>query len=169
MRKKIIFIALFFTVTYANAQFQYSKLIGNNSSDFSDGYGGYLKLNFPISEADNLSLEGGGIYFQSKKDNRYAWVVIPIKAGYLHTFNKMGYGIYIEPQAGYTVYGITVEDNIFRGLVLGFGTGYLFKDGGGFMNYDLGLRYETAFYPGGSLHYLSLRFTKAFLLKKRNK
>lgn len=151
-----------------NAQLQYSKLIGNNSQDFKDGFGGYLKANYPITQANSLSIELGINLFKYKKDDRNYWGTTPLKLGFLHTFNGEGNGLYIEPQVGYNIYGFTVEDKKFKGVVLGVGGGYLIPNNDGFMDYDIGLRYETAFHPTGAIHYLALRFTKAILLKKYN-
>jgi len=149
------------------AQIQVSKLIGKNSSDFSIGFGAFLKASYPISEAADVTLEGGANIFLLKDDPAYGWAVIPVKAGYRYTLNQTGTGFYIEPQVGYNVYGIDPDDNKFTGLILAGGAGYLFQPGGK-IQFDLGLLFESAFHKGGSANYLSLRLTHNFSFRRRD-
>lgn len=166
MLKGFLVFLLSGIIFQAGAQIQFAKLIGKNSSDYKSGYGAYLKFSYPVSEASDISLEVGALIFTSKTDSRFGWDVVPVKAGYRYTFNKTGSGFYAEPQVGYSVYGINPDDNKFTGLILGAGTGYLFQPIAG-IQFDLGIRYESVQYKGGSLNYLSLRLSHNFSIRKR--
>ncbi len=107
MIKKILLpcLVLFFAMQ-ANAQIEISKLIGKNSNDYSLGYGGLLKFSFPISDADDIALEAGVHFFFEKGGTDYGIADVPLKAGYKYTINRSGYGLYLEPQLGYNIYGV---------------------------------------------------------------
>src|SRR6266487_6573545 len=113
MKRKLLLGLLLFSLAKTKAQVEVSKLIGKNSSDYTIGYGGFLKFSHPVSDAADVSLEVGAIVFQSKIYDGYGWAVVPVKAGYRYTLNGSGYGFYLEPQAGYNIYGINVDDNKF--------------------------------------------------------
>ena len=166
MLKGFLVFLLCGIIMQAGAQIQFAKLTGKNSGDYKTGYGGYLKFSYPVSEASAVSLEVGALIFTSKIDSRFGWDVVPVKAGYRYTFNNTGSGLYVEPQVGYNVYGIKPDDAKFTGLILGAGTGYLFQPIGG-IQFDLGIRYETVQFSGGSLNYFSLRLAHNFSIRKR--
>jgi hypothetical protein len=168
MRKKLSLISLLFFSLSAAAQLQVAKIIGKSSKDFQTGYGGFLKISYPVSAAADVTLELGANVFNLKADPASGWIIVPLKAGFRYTFNKTGSGFYVEPQAGYNLIGYAPSDNenSFTGLVLAGGTGYLFQPAGK-INLDIGLYYESAFHKGGSANYLSLRLTHNFSLRRR--
>ena len=150
-----------------SAQIQISKIIGKTSKDYKSGYGGYLKISHPISEAADITLEVGANIFSLKENPDYGWAVIPVKAGYRYTLNQTGTGFYIEPQVGYNVYGIDPNDMKYTGLILGAGAGYLFKPIGN-IKFDLGVLFESSLHKGGPLNYLSVRLSHNFSIGGRD-
>ncbi len=111
-------------------------------------------------------MELAATVFSLKRNDAYGWIVIPVKAGYRYTFNQTGSGFYIEPQLGYNVHGVDPADKVFTGLVYGAGTGYLFKPMGK-IQFDLGIRYESAVHKDGAANYLSLRLSHNFSIGRR--
>ena len=165
MRKILLSIFLFFTCLNLNAQIQGAKIIGKNGDGISLGYGGFFKLSYNITEASDVSAEVGALIFPAKKGSfSKGWGVIPVKAGYRYIFTKKSYGPYIEPQLGYNIMGVNPADKNFTGFVWGIGTGYQFKPLG-IVKFDLGIRFESTLYNGGSLNYVILRFAHSFSFK----
>lgn len=163
MLKGILASILFFIVTQTEAQLGVMKMVGPNTSNYSLGIGAYVKGIFPVSQAADLTLElGANIFFLNDGGSGDGTVVIPIKAGYRYYLDGTGMGFYVEPQAGYNIYGVTSALNTdgttanltFHGLVLAAGTGYLFSIGN--TPLDLNLHYETIIDHGGSDNYISL-------------
>lgn len=157
-----------------NAQLEIAKLIGKNSADYKTGFGGFLKFGYPVSDAADVSLEVGALFFSEKQGNGYGIGVLPVKLGYRYTFNGTGAGFYGEPQIGYNAYGVNSHDvngyNVddkFHGIVVGAGVGYLFPSLYG-IQFDLGLRYESILYKGNSVNCIGLRLTHNFSFKKRD-
>lgn len=161
MLKRLFCLLLIFISITASGQIQVSKLLGTNSNKFTTGYGGFLKYAYPVSGSSDVSLEIGFVSFTLKSDNAYGWVIIPVKAGYRYTINQTGYGFYVEPFLGYNFAGVDPDDNKFKGLVYGSGTGYLFKPIGK-VNFDLGMQFESALHTGGPANYLSFRLSHNF-------
>jgi hypothetical protein len=98
---------------------------------------------------------------------------VPIKAGYRYSLNGTGKGLYVEPQIGYNIYGVTSEivdgynkDLTFHGIVLAAGMGYLFDIGT--VPLDLNMHYETIVAHGGSDNYISLGLTYHILFGKKD-
>lgn len=154
------------TITCAKAQLGVMKMVGNNTSNYSLGFGAFVKGIFPVSQAADVTVElGANIFFLNDGGNGDGTVVIPLKVGYRYSVNGTGMGLYVEPQAGYNIYGVTSLNNdqgitqnyTFHGLVLAAGTGYLFKVGN--TPLDLNLHYETIIDHGGSDNYVSLGLT----------
>jgi len=166
LKHSFLTIALFICISL-QAQIEISKIVGKNGSDVGLGYGAYLKFSYPVSDAADVTFEAGANIFPLKDDNTHGWADIPLKAGYRYTFDQSGTGFYIEPQAGYNIYGVDADDNKFTGLILAAGTGYLFKPSR-WIQFDLGLLYESAFHTGGAANYISLRLTHNFSLHRRN-
>ncbi|HEY0041682.1 MAG TPA: hypothetical protein VGB71_13515 [Flavisolibacter sp.] len=176
MRKPTLalFIFLFFKLQ-ANAQLGVMKLVGNNTKDYSIGFGAFIKTGFPVSDGAALTVELGANIFPVKGSGfNYGTVMCPLKAGYRYTLNKTGDGFYVEPQAGFNVYGVTslAGENgetinlKYHGVVLAAGGGYLFNMGN--TPFDVNLRYETVIAHGGSNNLISLGITKFFSFGSRN-
>jgi hypothetical protein len=81
----------------------------------------------------------------------------------------------VEPQLGYNLYGvISYYDDVnykdvdqkFHGPVLGAGVGYLFNPGS--IQFDIGVRFESVIYNGGTMNYVSFRIAHNFSFKKRD-
>ena len=162
MRKALVFSLLISVCIQLNAQIQAAKIIGKNGDDISLGYGGFFKLSYPVSAASDVSLEVGALIFPAKKGSfNKGWGVIPFKAGYRYILTRKNFGPYIEPQVGYNIMGVNPADKNFTGFVWGVGTGYQFKPLG-IVKFDLGLRFESTLYNGGSLNYIILRFAHSF-------
>jgi len=174
MRKGIFASILFFIVTHADAQLGIMKMVGNNTSNYSYGIGAYIKGIFPVSQASDLTLElGANIFFLDDGGSGDGTAVVPIKAGYRYSLNGTGMGLYVEPQVGYNIYGVTsanidgfTQNFKFHGLVLAAGTGYLFKVGN--TPLDLNLHYETIIDHGGSDNYISLGISFYLRFGKRD-
>jgi hypothetical protein len=162
MLKGILTATLFLIVTTGEAQLGVMKMVGHNTSNYSLGFGAYIKGIIPVSQASDLTLElGANIFFLNDGGSGDGTAVVPLKAGYRYSLNGTGMGIYVEPQIGYNIYGVTsanvdgyTENFNFHGLVLAAGTGYLFLIGN--TPLDLHLRYETIIDHGGSDNYVSL-------------
>jgi len=171
MRKGILAILFVVAAQASQAQLEIAKLVGKNSSDYGLGYGGFLKVGYPLTVRSDVSLELGVTFFFLKAGGGSGIGLIPLKAGYRYVLNPAGTGFYIEPQLGYNIYGGgSTIDNVVtpvRGPILSLGAGYLFKPAGK-IQIDLGLRYESLIYNGGSVNYFALRVTHNFSLKIRD-
>ena len=162
MLKGILASILFFIVTNSKAQLGVMKMVGKNTSNYSYGIGAYVKGIFSVSQASDVTLElGANIFFLNDGGIGDGTALVPIKAGYRYSLNGTGLGLYVEPQIGYNIYGVTsayvdgtTENFTFHGLVLAAGTGYLFLIGN--TPLDLNLHYETVIDHGGSDNYISL-------------
>lgn len=137
-------------------------MVGPNTKNYSLGVGAYIKGVFTVSQASDLTLDlGANAFFLNDGGSGDGTAVVPIKAGYRYSLDGSGMGLYVEPQIGYNIYGVTsanvngtTENFKFHGLVLAGGTGYLFLVGN--TPLDLHLRYETIVDHGGSDNYVSL-------------
>jgi hypothetical protein len=159
----------------ANAQIGVMKLVGNNTKDYSIGFGAFIKGGFPASEVGDVTVEvGANIFTRKGYGTDYGTIMCPLKAGYRYTLNGTGQGFYVEPQVGYNLVGITSlpaenGDDIdlrYHGVVLAAGTGYLFFIGR--TPFDLNLRYETVIAHGGSNNLISLGISRFIYFKKRD-
>lgn len=174
-KKLFLFIAFTFIIISSYAQIELLKIVGKNSSDYKLGYGASLKFSYPVSDADDATLEVGLHYFTEKDNTDYGIANVPVKAGYRYTFNRTGAGFYVEPQAGYNAYGISSYyddtdyknvDEKFHGVIVGGGFGYLTQPGS--VQFDFGLRYESVLYNGKSLNTVSFRIAHNFSFVKRD-
>lgn len=175
MRKLFFAAILFFAIQPGHAQIAVMKLVGKEAKMYNLGYGGFLKISYPASDAADLTFEAGANFFSEKEDNQYGFAVVPVKIGYRYTLNGTGTGFYVEPQAGYNVYGVvsgydgTTYQNIdtkFHGIIGAVNAGYLFQPSGK-IQFDLGLCYESIFHDGGSTKYVGLRLTHNFSFGRR--
>ena len=174
-KRTLAFSIMFLFVLQANAQLGVMKLVGNNTKDYGLGFGAFIKTGFPVSDAADVTFELGANFFPVKGSGAsYGTVMCPLKAGYRYTLNGTGEGFYIEPQAGYNVYGISsLPDNNgegidlkYHGVIFAAGAGYLFTIAGAPM--DLNLRYETVIAHGGSNNLIALGISRFISFGKRD-
>ena len=173
-RLLIVFILQFF-FAQAKSQLGVMKLVGNNTKQYSIGFGAFIKTGFPLSEAADLTVELGANFFPVKGSGfNYGTAMCPVKAGYRYTLNQTGTGFYAEPQLGFNVYGVTSLEGAsgetinvkYHGVVLAAGGGYLFSIGN--TPFDVNLRYETTIANGGSNNMISLGISRFFSFGSRN-
>ena len=176
MHKQLLALSLLlFFLHPAKAQLGVRKLVGNNTKNYSLGFGAFIKTGVPVSEAADLTLEVGANFFPEKESEfRYGTAMCPVKIGYRYTLNGTGEGFYVEPQVGYNLYGVTSLEgrsgetvNLkYNGVVAAAGGGFLFSIGNAPV--DLNLRYETVIANGGSNNMISLGITRYFSFGSRN-
>ena len=174
MLKGVLVTILFFIVVRSEAQLGVMKMVGNNTGDYSLGFGAYIKGIFPVSQASDLTLELGVNFFRLNDGGSGSGsAFVPVKAGYRYFLNGTDRVLYVEPQIGFNIYGVTSQivegynkDFIFHGFVFAAGTGYLFDVGT--VPLDLNLHYETIVAHGGSDNYISLGLTYHILFGKRD-
>ena len=173
MSKKLLStLLLFFLIIQVNAQLGAMKLVGNGTEDYKMGFGAFIKTGFPAVEGSDVTLEIGANVFPL--DGGYGTIMVPLKAGYRYTLNGTGKGFYVEPQAGYNLYGISsVQDKNgedvdlkYHGVIFAAGTGYLFSISN--ISFDINLHYETVIAHGGSNNLVSLGLSKSFGFGRRN-
>ncbi|MEJ0103990.1 MAG: hypothetical protein WDO19_16125 [Bacteroidota bacterium] len=162
-------------IIQTNAQISVMKLVGNNTKDYSIGFGAFIKMGYPVSEAADVTLDlAADIFLMNGYGTEYGTIMCPIKAGYRYTFNGTGKGFYAEPQVGYNLLGVTsLPDETgqpinlrYHGVVLAAGVGYLFTIGRA--PFDLNLRYETVIAHGGSNNLINLGISRFISFKKRD-
>ncbi len=165
----------FFLAVHANAQIGAMKLVGPGTKDYSLGFGAFLKTGIPVSDGADATIEIGADFFPDKDyPGDYGTVMCPLKLGYRYTLNGTGEGFYVEPQAGFNLYGVTsTQDDYghdvdlkYHGVVLAAGAGYLFPIGR--TPFDVNLRYETVIAHGGSNNIVSLGVSRTISFGKRN-
>ncbi len=178
MSKKFILLSIvcicYFTST---AQIEVAKIIGKNSEKYVLGFGAFVKFSYPISEADDVTLEIGASVFREKNSTSNGLIYVPLKLGYRYSFDRTGSGFYIEPQLGYNLIGaITTYDSDARkyidkkinGITGSATAGYLFQPIGN-IKIDLGLRFETTHFDGGSANSVSFRLSHYITIGKNNR
>jgi hypothetical protein len=158
-----------------NAQIGVMKLVGKNSSNYSLGFGGFVKTGFPVSDGSDVTAEiGADIFFLNDGyGTSDGTIMCPLKAGYRYTLDGTGEGFYVEPQAGFNLVGVTSlhdangqQINLrYHGVVLAAGAGYLFNMWNA--PFDLNLRYETVIDHGGSNNFISLGISRFISFGKR--
>lgn len=176
MRKRTLATAiLYLLIMQVNAQICVMKLVGNGTKDYAIGFGAFIKSGFPVSDGADVTLElGADIFFMNGYGSEYGTIMCPLKAGYRYTLNKTGEGVYVEPQVGFNLVGVTSlphengnDINLkYHGIVLAAGAGYLFTIGRA--PFDLNLRYETIIAHGGSNNLVSLGISRFISFKKRD-
>lgn len=153
MRKVILALASVFAIGFAHAQtgknqigiaFEVGLPMGDFKDAFKTGFGGSLKYLHGLGTAGQVSLTSGYTTFNAKDVPSGYTVrssIIPILLGYRHNFS----GLYIEPQAGYGIYGSKVkgggfdESNSDGAFTWAIGLGYAMEQG-----LDIGARYQSA-------------------------
>jgi hypothetical protein len=176
MSKRILTVFItFLLIQHAKAQIGVMKLVGNGTRDYSLGFGAFIKTAIPFSEAADLTIEVGANLFPDKDyPSDYGTIICPLKLGYRYTLNGTGQGFYVEPQAGFNLFGLTsLQDDggndvdlRYHGIVMAAGAGYLFNLGR--TPFDLNLRYETVIAHGGSNNMVSLGVSRVISFGKRN-
>lgn len=171
----LVLLAVIFSVNIASAQLGAMKLVGKNTKNYKLGFGAFIKTALPVNEAGSITIEGGVNIFMLNDPYGFGsgTIMCPLKTGYRYTFNQTGEGLYIEPQTGFNVYGITSMhdengspvDLKYHGVVLAVGTGYLFTLWR--QPFDLNLRYETVIAHGGSNNLVALGISRFISFKKR--
>jgi hypothetical protein len=166
---------LFFSIMQVNAQLGVMKLVGKNTSNYTIGFGAFIKMGYPVSEGSDVTLEiGADIFILNDGYGSDGTIMCPLKAGYRYTLNGTGQGFYVEPQVGFNLVGVTSlhdangnQINLrYHGAVFAAGTGYLFNIG--HAPFDLNLRYETVIDHGGSNNFISLGLSRFIRFKKRD-
>jgi|SRR5579862_83832 len=176
MRKTTIALSiLFFSVVQTNAQLGVMKLVGKNTSNYTIGFGAFIKAGFPVSEGSDVTLEIGADIFllNDGYGSSDGTIMCPLKAGYRYMLDGSSKGFYVEPQVGFDLLGVTSlhdangnQINLrYHGVVFAAGTGYLFEIGRA--PFDLNLRYETVIDHGGSNNFISLGISRFISFSKR--
>ena len=146
------------------AQLEVALLLGERSKSVDPpiAFGGFLKFGFPISQADEISVEASNLTWDEGDAGYFAG-----KLGYVYTLNREGYGWFIEPQLGYVFVGSDPSYNDYygtgdvKGAIGSMNVGYRF--GQSRAKWDLSLRYENVFTNNvGRISTLGLRFARSF-------
>lgn len=144
--------------------------VGIPLGDFGDGYstgiGGTAKLLLGVGTSGQVTFTTGYMTFNGKdlpSGIDISANVIPLLLGYRHNLS----GIYIEPQAGYGIYGSKVSGmgSMYDGtdsegaFTWAIGAGYAMNPG-----LDVGVRYQSGTKNGDSNSLLGLSLRWNFLL-----
>jgi hypothetical protein len=178
-KKLVLFCVLSGIFTAAHAQIEVAHLTSKGYSAL--GFGGYLNFAIPVTEVDAVIVEGG-LYVFSNNGSHEA--VAPVLLGYRRLLDDSGYGLYLEPVAGYSFGGSDIqkydsngnalykpngnEDDVnVTGATAGMGFGYLFQPSGR-IQFNISLRYEHVFVQNDpQLNIISLRISHSFGFGKR--
>ena len=176
MRKGLLAtFLLFLFLQSTHAQLGAMKLVGKDTKDYNIGFGAFIKTAIPVADGgSDITAEIGANIFFIKDEPGDGTVMCPLKVGYRYTLNGTGEGLYVEPQVGFNLYGVTsLEDengqtiNLkYHGAVLAAGTGFLFSVWQ--TPFDINLRYETVIAHGGSNNFISLGISKYFSFGRRD-
>lgn len=177
MRKLFLLIAVLFAGS-VHAQIEVLTVLNQKpESKYIVGFGAMLKFGIPVKEnADQVTIEAGVKYIpEIEYPDSYGVAYIPVKLGYVYTFDRSGTGFYAEPQLGYSVYGARSYqsmdgvdvDEIIKGPVSGLSFGYMFPSEK-IVQLDLSLRYENVFYKQGSVHTIGIRLSSRFRFRNRD-
>jgi hypothetical protein len=149
MRKVILVFASVLALSAIKAQSGKNQIgiafeVGLPMSDFKDiaktGFGGSLKYLHGVGTAGQVTLTSGYTVYKAK-DAATTYLdhtsIIPILLGYRHNFS----GVYIEPQAGYGIYGSKFGSNSSSdgAFTYAIGLGFAMDQG-----LDIGARYQGA-------------------------
>jgi hypothetical protein len=149
----LIFFAIFFSLA-VDAQIDVFTIVGKKRNEFETrvGLGGFLKFGVPVNQgSDEITAEAAVLIFDGASAG-----FLPMKLGYVYTFDRSGYGFYFEPQTGYAIgedYGERAN-----GFVGTANIGYLFKPAGGF-RFNIALRSENIFTNLGTYNFLGLKLS----------
>jgi Outer membrane protein beta-barrel domain len=115
--------------------------MGDFGDAFKTGFGGYAKGLFGIGQAGQITFTTGYSSFKAKdlaSDESLTASIIPLLLGYRHNFS----GFYVEPQAGYNIFGAKAKylgqssSDSKGGFGYAIGIGYIVS------KVDLGVRYQ---------------------------
>jgi hypothetical protein len=137
--KKQLLTAFFFLFifSFCKAQIEVAHL---SAKDYKAlGFGAFLNVSLPVSDANYLTIEGGYQYFKDKSTKVVS--MMPVLIGFRYTLNQTGTGFYVEPNAGYSFSVADYGD--YAGGTAGIGVGYLVDLGN--VPFNFGLRYEHGF------------------------
>jgi len=179
-KSKFTLLAIsFFFCAAVNAQLEGAYLKTMHISKF--GMAGFLNFAIPINDADAATAEVGVYYFGFNNYSDQA-VVVPIIAGYRHTFNGEGDGLYIEPFAGYSIGATDIprtdkdgnivytngneQDERINGIAAGAVFGYIFP---GSFRFNIGLKAQHIFTFSGdpAANIISLRLSHSLHFGRR--
>ena len=125
------------------------------------GLGGSVKGVFPIANFIDFTISAGYIYFLKKKieDESFGgFHSIPLKGGFRFMAGK---GFYVEPQAGYSIFGSDGGGSSGAFTYAG-NIGYLINN-----KVDVSARYESATKEGSSLSHVGIRIAYNFSLSSK--
>jgi hypothetical protein len=176
-KKLLLLSSALFLCGICYSQIEVARL---NTKGYSAlGFGGYLGFDIPVSESGAVTL-GAGFYSFKKEEQRVA--IAPFIAGFRKQLDGSATGLYIQPQAGYTLggsditkpdeYGNTLYDDEgnevnqkVKGITAGIGAGYIFS---GNVPINLGLHYRRVFVADDpALNVLSLRLSYPLIFGRR--
>jgi len=171
--RRITFLCLFlFSFSQINAQIEAAVLLGNKYPHSSFGFGAFLNVGIPVSDAGYGTIEAAADFFLDwSSGGEYGIALVPVMVGYKHTLNGTGLGWYVQPQAGYNIVGAISNDYVdekIHGFAWAGTFGYLFNPGNR-IQFDIGLRYESVLYKGGSINFVALRIAHSFLIGRRDR
>ena len=179
LKKQIfLFCMLLCSYLFSDAQIEVNHV---SLKGFKEtGFGAFLNFSAPVSDANYVTLEGGLQYYMD--DYQQDLGLIPVLAGYRHTLNGSGTGLYVEPNAGYMFGSSSIEEYDANGNAVqdgydvakekvagptaGINVGYLFEPGGR-IQFNVALRYEHSFGPYAT-NTFGLRIAHAFTFGRRN-
>lgn len=145
-----------------NNQIGIAAEVGLPIGDFSDGYktgiGGSVKGLFGVGTAGQITFTTGYTKFKGKEDDLfdYSSSIIPLLAGYRHNFS----GFYVEPQLGYGIYGVKVEDESDSDGAFTYAVGIGYAKSG----FDAGVRYQGASKDGSTTSLVGIHVGYNFTL-----
>lgn len=194
-KKTILLIASFLICSASFAQIQVARLMMKTQMPDASGmqtyqnisaigFGTFLNFGFTLPQNDEITVEGGFYAFNYDDSQIYS---APCLISYRHLVNQDdGYGLYIEPAAGYafgstdfpmsapggqSLYnanGTEVMQKV-TGPAVALTFGYLFQPSG-WLRFNIGLRYDRTFVSGGypATNVISLRIAHAFSFGRRD-
>ncbi|MDB5200993.1 MAG: hypothetical protein JWQ27_402 [Ferruginibacter sp.] len=177
MKTTALLIVAFFLALTVNAQIQLVKYVGKDSKKFAMGYGGSLKVAHSFNDIDDITAEiGANIINEKKEGSRFGIFTVPLKLGYRFKISRSATGLYVEPQAGYNLFGahsyysqteLKTVDKDLKGILISPGIGYLFGNLGD-VQFNLEARYDINFVKGGSYNFLVFRLSHNFSFGKKS-
>jgi len=174
MKKIFIVLILSFAITegktFGQIEVDHLKVRDYNKTSF----GGFLNFSIPKGESDYYTMEFGIQYFDDESGDYLG--LIPVIFGYRYTLNRTGYGLYIEPDAGYSFggstftnhdqYGNSTTEIRPAGPTAGISFGYLLSLSG--VNFDFAVKYQRGFGKDPT-NVFSFRLSHSFSFRRKNR
>lgn len=141
---------------------------GDFGEAFKTGFGINGKALFGITDQGQITATTGYAGFTAKgstKDYKIKVGIIPLLAGYRHSFAPLG--VYVEPQAGIAVYPSKTKFNGSKStdsetnFTWALGAGYVYD------KYDFSLRYQSGEATGSSIGLFALKVAYNFMPGKK--